>query len=226
MTAGMTTAPAVRRATRDEIPILAALLARAFAADPFFSYLAGTAPERNQRMRDGWAANLHHASAGFAATWTTDDHAGAAIWIPPGRAASSALDQLSMLPALARLTGWRRLRETSAALAALEDRRRAHAPVPHWYLSALGVEPERQGEGIGSALLAPVLASADGDGVPCYLETAVGRNVLLYERHGFDVVEEMILPNTDVHGWLMLRAASVAPREAAPGTSPSRTESG
>ena len=39
------------------------------------------------------------------------------------------------------------------------------------------------------------------------------RNVLLYERHGFDVVEELILPKTDVHGWLMLRAPAASPRD-------------
>jgi hypothetical protein len=50
-----------------------------------------------------------------------------------------------------------------------------------------------------------VLERADRDGLPAYLETATARNVLLYERQGFDVVEEMTLPNTDVHGWLMLR---------------------
>jgi ribosomal protein S18 acetylase RimI-like enzyme len=222
----MDSAPSVRRATPEEIPAIAAVLARAFAADPFFSYLAGDAPERGQRMRDGWTAILRHASAGLAATWTTDDHAGAAIWIPPGRSASSGLDQLSMLPALARLTGWRRLRQASDALETLGERRHAHAPDPHWYLSALGVEPERQGEGIGSALLAPVLAEADASAVACYLETAVARNVLLYERHGFDVVEELVLPNTDVHGWLMLRPASAAPRGAGSGTRPSRSESG
>ena len=95
------------------------------------------------------------------------------------------------------------------------------APASHWYHSARGVEPDRQGEGIGSAHLAPVLAEADASAVPCYLETAVGRNVLLYERHGFDVVEELVLPATDVHGWLMRRPASAASRAAAPRTRPS-----
>jgi len=222
----MGTAPHVRRATRDDIPPLAAMLARAFAADPFYSYLSGTASERSQRMRDGWTAILRFASAGLSATWTTDDHAGAAVWIPPGRAASGFIDQLRMLPALAELTGWTRLRQASAALELLERRRRALAPTPHWYLSALGVEPERQGEGIGSALLAPVLAEADAAGLACYLETAVGRNVLLYERHGFDVVEELVLPNTDVHGWLMLRAATSAATAGAPRTRPSPSGSG
>jgi ribosomal protein S18 acetylase RimI-like enzyme len=223
----MANEPAVRRATRDDIPAIAAMLARAFTADPFFAYLAGDAPERAQRMRDGWRAILRHASARLSATWTTDDLAGAALWIPPGRSASGVLDQLRMLPALGRLTGWGRLRAVSAALERLEDRRHQHVPTAHWYLSALGVEPERQGEGIGSALLAPVLAHADATGLPCYLETAVGRNVLLYERHGFDVVEELVLPSTDVHGWLMLRpAASEDSRAAGRRTRPSRSGSG
>ena len=207
----MATGDAVRRATHAEIPDLAAVLARAFVRDPFFSYLAGEASERTQRMRDGWRGILRHASAGLSETWTTDRRAGVALWIPPGRRASSLLGSLRLIPALARLTGWRRLREASAAIEVLEERRRAHAPTPHYYLSALGVEPELQGTGIGSVLIAPTLAAADDAGMPAYLETATARNVLLYERHGFDVVEELILPKTDVHGWLMLRAPAGSP---------------
>jgi hypothetical protein len=52
----------------------------------------------------------------------------------------------------------------------------------------------------------PVLEICDRDGVPAYLETAVARNVLLYERAGFEVVEELILPKTDIRGWLMRRS--------------------
>lgn len=202
------------------------MLARAFAADPLFSYLAGEAPERGQRMRDGWRAILLHASDGLSATWTTEDVAGAAVWVGPGRTASGLVDQFRMLPALLRLTGWARLRSVSAALDTLERRRHRHAPTPHWYLSALGVEPHRQGEGLGSALLTPALTLADASGVPCYLETAVGRNVLLYERHGFGVVEELVLPNTNVHGWLMLRPASEASRVAEPRARPGPSGSG
>lgn len=213
----MATAAPVRRATREDIPVLAAVLARAFAADPFFRFLAGDAPERSQRMRDGWTGILRFASAGLTQTWTTDDLAGAAIWIPPGRGPSSAVDQLRLVPVYGRLIGWLRLRQTGSAIDALDERRRIHAPGDHYYLSALGVDPDRQGEGIGSALLGPVLAEADARGLPCYLETATGRNVLLYERHGFEVIEELVLPGTDVRGWLMLRAASEAPPAAAPG---------
>ena len=72
-----TIGPMVRLARAQDIPTLAAMLTRAFTHDPFFSYLAGDAPERNQRMRDGWTGILRFASARLAHTWTTDDLAGA-----------------------------------------------------------------------------------------------------------------------------------------------------
>lgn len=195
----------VRRATADEIPRLAAVLTRAFSHDPYFSFLAGDAPERTQRMRDAWAGILEFASARLSETWTTDEVTGVAVWLPPGHRGPSWLDSLRLMPAMARLAGWRRLRLLAESVETLERRRRDHVPEPHFYLSALGVDPERQGEGIGSALLQPVLDRCDRAGIPAYLETAVARNVLLYERHRFDVVEELILPNSDVHGWLMVR---------------------
>lgn len=220
--------PIARRATRDDLPALAAVLARAFARDPYFSWLAGEAPERNQRMRDAWHGILRFASAGLSETWTDGARSGAAIWIPPGRAPSSLLDSVRLLPTFARLTGWRRMREASAAVEFLEERRHQYAPAPHYYLSALGVDPERQGQGIGSTLLAPVLEAADATGAEAYLETATARNVLLYERHGFAVVEELLLPRTDIRGWLMLRPPHRASGAADPGAvdPPSRPGSG
>ena len=200
----------VRLATIDEISELAAVLARAFAHDPFYAWMAGDAPERNQRMRDGWSGILRYGSAHMEQTYTTDDHAGVAIWLPPGHRGPSVIDSLRQMPALARLAGWGRLRKIGDAMADLEAHRRRHAPSPHFYLSALGVEPDRQGEGVGTALVQPVLDRCDRDRTPAYLETAVARNVLLYERLGFDVVEEIDLPGTDIHGWLMLRAPSDA----------------
>lgn len=196
----------VRRATADDIPAMAATLARAFAHDPFYAFLAGDAPERNQRMRDGWSGILRFGSARLVETWTTDDHGGVAIWLPPGHGGPSLLDSLRLMPSIGRLAGWWRLRSVSNAVAALERRHRALVSDPHFYLSALGVDPERQGEGIGTALMGPVLERCDRDRRPAYLETATARNVLLYERLGFDVVEELTLPHTDIHGWLMLRA--------------------
>jgi GNAT superfamily N-acetyltransferase len=63
-----------------------------------------------------------------------------------------------------------------------------------------------QGRGLGSTLLQPVLARADADRLPCYLETGVARNVTFYERHGFQVVAAGALPRGGPPLWAMVRA--------------------
>jgi len=62
----------------------------------------------------------------------------------------------------------------------------AHHPAePHWYLPLIGVDPARQGEGIGSALLARATRICDAQDRPACLEATDPRNVRLYRRHGF-----------------------------------------
>lgn len=46
----------------------------------------------------------------------------------------------------------------------------------------------------------------DKEGLPAYLETNNERNVPLYQKHGFEIIEHSIIPNTDtVSLWCMLR---------------------
>jgi GNAT superfamily N-acetyltransferase len=72
---------------------------------------------------------------------------------------------------------------------------RRHPPdPPHWYLAILGTEPAAQGQGLGSAMLGPVLEECDRDGVAAYLESSKDRNLAFYGRHGFQVTEEWRLP--------------------------------
>jgi predicted N-acetyltransferase YhbS len=56
------------------------------------------------------------------------------------------------------------------------------------------VRPERQGAGIGGALIAPGLERCDREAVPAYLEATSDRNRALYERHGFRAHGRIALP--------------------------------
>ena len=58
----------------------------------------------------------------------------------------------------------------------------------------LGTEPEWQGHGAGSAIIAPVLERCDREGERVYLESSKERNIPFYMRHGFEVTEEMHVP--------------------------------
>jgi GNAT superfamily N-acetyltransferase len=93
----------------------------------------------------------------------------------------------------------------SAIFGNVGPRADALAPPEHWYLMLLGVDPARQGQGLGAEVMAPVLARADADRLPCWLETFDSRNVSFYLRHGFAVVEEGVEPTSGLRYRLMLR---------------------
>jgi GNAT superfamily N-acetyltransferase len=57
----------------------------------------------------------------------------------------------------------------------------------HAYLWMIGVTPERQGEGLGTALLRHALDRCDQEGLPAYLEASSARSRALYERLGFEL---------------------------------------
>jgi GNAT superfamily N-acetyltransferase len=69
-----------------------------------------------------------------------------------------------------------------------------HPHGSYWYLQFLGVAPGWQGQGIGSGLMAPVLARCDREGVRAYLDATTKRNKRLYERHGFQAEDPFAPP--------------------------------
>jgi ribosomal protein S18 acetylase RimI-like enzyme len=83
---------------------------------------------------------------------------------------------------------------------------REFAPGDHWYLQNLGVEPEHQGKGYGSLLMEYMLEKIDTKNpLPIFLETSTEINVKFYERFGFQVMRDEVIPNTGVYQWYLLR---------------------
>jgi GNAT superfamily N-acetyltransferase len=70
-----------------------------------------------------------------------------------------------------------------------------HPHEPHWYLNVVSTTPARQGQGLGAAVLRPVLDRCDAEGVPAYLESTNPRNRTLYLRQGFVPMDEVALPD-------------------------------
>ena len=71
---------------------------------------------------------------------------------------------------------------------------RRYPRTPHWYLYLVAVDPEQQGRGVGSALLAAGLARADAEALPAYLEATSERNSALYARVGFEAAGVLRYP--------------------------------
>ncbi len=179
---------------------LAAVLARAFDDDPVACWILVNARSRPGGLRKFFSIQLRGTYLPHGEVYTTPDHEGASLWTPPDAPHPGIGDLLRLVP-MAPFIG-RRLGQTVTFLQRLEAKRPS---TPHWYLGVLGTEPALQGRGIGSALLSPVLARCDEEGLPAYLESSKDRNVPFYRRHGWEVTEELHAPGGGPTLWLMWR---------------------
>jgi GNAT superfamily N-acetyltransferase len=181
---------AVRRATGDELSVAAETLARAFEHDPAWAHLLPDEASRPERLLAFFRAELAHLPQGHH-VWITEDRCGAAVWAKPGRWRAPLRTIALEGPAMLRVFG-RRLglaARAQARVARLHPRAESH-----WYLHYLGVVPERQGRGLGSRLIVPVLRRCDRESMPAFLEASTERNGALYERHGFAVSGRFSMP--------------------------------
>ena len=70
----------------------------------------------------------------------------------------------------------------------------AHPEEPHWYLAIIGSDPDVRGKGFGNALMRSRLERCDAEFAPAYLESSNPDNVPYYERFGFEVTGEIVVP--------------------------------
>jgi ribosomal protein S18 acetylase RimI-like enzyme len=191
----------IRRLTAGEVQTVAGALARAFEDDPVMSWIFRSESERLGRLERAFTLFLRRIWLQHEECYATDRLFGAALWLPPDKWHLGVAGQLRLLPSMISVTG-RNLPRLFTALNMIE---KSHPKEPHYYLAVLGVEPEFQGRGFGGALMQPVLARCDRERIPAYLESSKRRNVALYERHGFRVVEELTLPKGGPPIWRMWR---------------------
>ena len=193
----------IRRAELDDSEAIGAMQARAFFDDPLQAWALPDATTRFALLDSMFSLLTRLLSVPMGESYTDTTLSTAAFWVPPGRwgealsaEARSALTVLDMQ--LERST-------TRRFAVANEVMHAAHPSEPHWYLQGLGTLPERQGEGFGAAVIAPVLSTADHDRVPCYLESTKARNVAFYERQGFVVTQTIEVPEGGPTLWAMWR---------------------
>lgn len=188
------------------IATAAIVAARAFADDPMFTFIFPGTARRPLLLRRFVTAALRYGTL-FGDVYTTSDGAGTALWLTPEQPDITPARMLRSGMALLPLTIGLRAFQRFLSFASYGDKvHRQHIHEPHWYLLNLAVDPARQRQGIGSMLIAPVLARADRAGQPCYLETNNPDNLPFYARHGFAVVHAGQVPSGGPAFWGMLRA--------------------
>lgn len=167
----------VRIATSADTDQIIEVLVEAFLDTPDAPWLV---PDRDERRTI--YQRFSRALVGFTLERgyieVTDPVEAAAVWFdyaytPPDLAAYDHLRSAACGPYADR---FRLLDDTFAA---------HHPRTPHHYLAWLGVHPDRQCTGLGSALLRHRNERLDTAGLPAYLVATSSGAVDLYARHGY-----------------------------------------
>jgi len=198
----------IRTLRADEVEAAADVLSRAFADDPGGLIIEPDAAARPAALCAliapvvRQAVPLGHVAGAFSDAGRI---VGVATFLPPGHdtpsdeelVAAGLLAAVKAVPEAAR--------RMDPMVAYLEAQHARAIDGPHWRLEFFGVEPALKGTGIGQALITPGHAAADAAAERIYLETFTIRNVAWYERRGYRVVIEGIVPGTDVPVWGLIR---------------------
>lgn len=184
------------------------MLARAFRDDPVEKYAYPELGGYDPRLPHAFEVMLRIGMKyGYAFT-TSPRLEGVAVWAKIEKPEYPFWRMLLagvMIPAMRM--GWGAGRRMQALSSKLEKKHEQIISGIHWYLQLIGVEPEFQGKGYASRLIRGMLPRIDEESLPCYLETELEENTLIYGHFGFQTLEVFDIPDTPLKMWLMLRPA-------------------
>jgi ribosomal protein S18 acetylase RimI-like enzyme len=197
--------PQARPARKDEVGELSRTLARAFYDDPVMIWLLPDEKARTEQLCRLFTTMTRHHHLGRGGVEVAYDGPGvgaAALWDPPNQWLETRRAQLAMTPTFIRVFGLRSMR----GRAVQELMKDVHPEDPHWYLAVIGSDPTVRGRGFGQVLMRSRLDRCDAEYCPAYLESTKVENVPYYERFGFTVTSEIVLPDGGPTMWAMWRA--------------------
>ena len=193
-----TTAPSISTVSATDKERAIATITTAFTGDPVLRWVL---PDSHQYLKFFPELVRRFAGKSFEgqSAYTTDAFMGASLWLRPGVEPDE--EPLIELIQQAIPDG-----HQEKVFAMFEQMGEHHPHELLWYLPVIGVDPARQGMGLGSALLTHVLAECDREGKPAYLEASSPRSRDLYLRHGFEVTGTIQVADSPPF-WPMLRKA-------------------
>jgi GNAT superfamily N-acetyltransferase len=198
----------VRTLNEGDIAAAADVLAAAFLADPFFVYAIPVDDRRLSELPPFFAACLRYGityGEAIAAGRSDGMIEGVAWWYTypdayfnRDRTSAVGFDEVASL-----------LGEGSdriTAFSGMVDRLVASdLPEPRMILDQLGVRPDAQGRGIGSALLRHAIGRAASENQSVALWTVTDQARRLYEKLGFEVVASGTYGDEAVPWWALHR---------------------
>ena len=182
------------------------VLAASFFDYPMFTFYFPD-PKRRIRYLPWYFRNVLNCALRYGEVYTTPEISGVIFTLPPGHTKISMWEYIQngffLTPFVLGFRNYKQSMDCEKFVGY------THAKLMknrlHYYLWGLAVEPSQKIKGIGTALMLPVLAKADAQKVPVYLETHDEKNVPYYQKHGFDLIHAARIPKYGLPIWCMLR---------------------
>ncbi len=178
-------------------------LTLAFMEDPLMEFFAPDVEKRKRVSPWFWRSGLSYGMR-WGVVETDESGRSAAIWMPPG-GTSMPMHRImrtsfAQAPFRLGLRGFLNFGKMTGVMESIHNRQ---VPDEHWYLLGLGVHPDLQGQGVGSALMESGHRRADAANMSCYLETSTEEDVRFYSHRGDDGGE--LISVSTLSGTTMIR---------------------
>jgi GNAT superfamily N-acetyltransferase len=190
----------VRQASDADVDAAVRTLARAFEDYPMTRL--GLDPDSYlDRLTQYQRLFLTQIGLPHGRVWVTDDASAVAVWTTPATPPDAFAPHADEFT---RLAGSRAAlaKECEQAMGIFRPRD------PVWFLALVGVDPDRQHQGLGRAVINPGLTAADAEHSPAFLETQEPANLTFYESLGFTVIAELELPHRGPIHYALYRPAN------------------
>lgn len=183
----MSAMPVITTATAEQKAIMLPTVVAGFATDPMMRWIWPTADlyfKYASRFMDAFAGRAFEHGSAYLADADDKGCKAAALWLPPGVGQDEeGIAQIMMDGGLREEIA----EDMMMVMGAVQS---YHPEGDHWYLPLIAADPFYLGQGLGGALMKEALLRCDADGLPAFLESSNPRNVSLYQRHGFEVMDE------------------------------------
>ena len=186
------------------------MLSRAFQNDPVLRWQIPDENKRFSNLHYFWELSLCIGIRYGEVYGTSEDLEGIVVWRPPKKVNISYWKYIKKGGIKFPLKfGIKSTKRITFVQAVNDSIRNIYMKIPYWYLAVLGVDPQYQGKGFASMLLEPMLNRIDKVNLPIWVETVLKRNVPFYTHFGFFILEEIIIPNTNIVTWFMIRESEI-----------------
>jgi hypothetical protein len=177
------------KATYSDRPLVVNILKASFDNNKSVNYLIPQDDKRDKRLRRFMEYSFDVCYS-FGEVFLSDDRKGCALILLPDKKRTTPKSMLWDITFILCSIG---LSNVSKALNRESQIKSRHPKEPLYYLWFIGVDVEAQNNGIGSKLLAEVIAKGEAQNRVVCLETSTLKNIPWYEKFGFTIYDELDL---------------------------------